>query len=363
LDGNLINSVTSGDFQTGGIQFVDEENDLVGFTAYSSSANPYYMQYHLVNLDGTNGRRVTTTDLHHSNFSLSPDKKWMIAQYESVNIPPATALYSTDGKLVAKLAEADPQTAANIAEMFTFKSDDGKFDIYGVLYKPSDFDPSKKYPLINALYGGPDTSEFSCTYVSSPRSENNQGYLVMKVNNRGTGNRGKAFLGATYLRLGDVDIQDHADGVRYLRKRPYVDGDRVGIVGHSYGGYMAAMGILKHPDVYTAAVDRAGPTHWKNYDTIYTERYMRTPQENPDGYRIGSAMTYVDQFKGKLMIMHGMLDDNVHPNNAFQLIDAFDKAGKAYESRFWPNGGHGLGTGSNRTQSEFFERYLKPGKN
>ncbi len=365
LDGKMQNVITSGDFQTGGIQFVDEESDLVGFLGYSSPKNPYYMQYHLVNLDGNEQRRVTTQDFHHSNFHLSPDKKWLVAQYEEVNTPPSTALYSTDGKLVAKLAEGDPASAANIAEMFKFRSNDDRFDIYGILYKPADFDPENQYAVINALYGGPGSNEISARYVSTPRSENNRGYLVVKVNNRGTGNRGKAFLGAAYLRLGDIDIQDHADAIRMLRERPYFDGTRVGIVGFSYGGYMSAMGIVKHPDVYAAAVNGSGVTDWRHYDTIYTERYMSTPQLNPDGYDIGRATRadYIENFKqaeGQMLILHGMVDDNVHPNNAFQLIDALDKADAPYESRFFPNNGHGLGRGASRTQWEFFNRVLQP---
>ena len=361
LDGNVFQTVTQGDFQIGSLEMFEDEN-LVSFVANSSIVNPYYMQYHLVALDGKNQRRVTTLDYHHSNFQLSPDRKWLLAQYESVNRPPSTALYRTNGKFIANLAEQSPSEAANLAEMFKFRSDDDKFDIYGILYKPTDFDPAKKYPVINALYGGPGSREISASYVSRPRSECGQGYLVVKVNNRGTGGRGKPFLGAAYLKLGDVDIQDHADAIRMLRKRPYVDGDRVGIVGHSYGGFMAAMGIFKHPDVYAAAVDRAGPTDWQNYDTIYTERYMSTPQLNPDGYKMGAAMTHVKKLKGKILIMHGMVDDNVHPNNAFQLIDALDREGLSYESRFWPNGGHGLGRGVETTQADFFKRTLQPAK-
>ena len=359
LEGKYYHTVTQGEFQISSFNVLEEEN-LMNFVANSSSVNPYYMQYHLVGLDGKNQRRVTTLDYHHSNFQLSPDRKWLIAQYESVNRPPSTALYKTDGTFVANLAEQDPATAANLAEMFTFKSNDGKFDIYGILYKPKDFDPNKKYPVINSLYGGPGSIEVRPNYVSRTLPQCDQGYLVVRVNNRGTGGRGKEFLGAAYLRLGDIDIQDHADAIRFLRTRPYFDGERVGIVGHSYGGFMAAMGIFKHPDVYTASVVRAGPTDWRNYDTIYTERYMSTPQLNPDGYKTGAAMTYVKDFKGKVLIMHGMVDDNVHPNNAFQLIEALDQAGKTYESRFWPNGGHGLGRGASTTQNEFFERVLKP---
>ena len=361
LQGKLHGTVTSGAFQTGGIDFVDEEMGLVGFTGYSSTANPYYLQYHLVGLDGKNARRVTTREQHHSNFSLSPDRKWLIAQHEEVNTPPGTTLYrAADGKVAATLAQADASTASNLAEMFTFKSDDGRFDVYGILYKPKDFDPARSYPLINSLCGGPGSNEISANYVATPRPECNKGYCVVKVNNRGTGNRGKAFLGAAYLRLGDVDIQDHADAVRLLRQRPYIDGARVGIIGHSYGGFMAAMGIFKHPDVYAAASVGAGVTDWRNYDTIYTERYMSTPQLNPKGYDTGRAMTYAKDLKGKVQILHGMVDDNVHPTNAFQLIAALDKAGKAYESRFWPNGGHGLGVGAGEEKQGFLDRVLKP---
>ncbi len=359
LDGTLHCTVTSGDFQTERLQLVDEEDGLVGFTAYSSAENPYYVQYHLVGLDGEGQRRVTTLDRHHSGFSLSPDRKWLVARYEETDTPPCTALYGTDGKLVATLAESDPADAAHLAEMFTFESDDGEFDIYGILYKPKGFDPDKSYPLLNVLYGGPGSREISARYVSTERSECRRGYLVVKVNNRGTGGRGKAFLGAVYERLGDVDIQDHADAVRLLAQRPYVDGERVGIVGHSYGGYMAAMGVFKHPDVYTAAVVGSGLTDWRNYDTIYTERYMSTPQLNEKGYDVGRAMTYVDGFKGHVLILHGMIDDNVHPTNAFQLIAAMDAAGKSYEARFWPDAGHGM-PGQSAAQWEFFNRVLRP---
>jgi dipeptidyl-peptidase-4 len=333
----------------------------VGFVANSSPANPYFNQYHLVGLDGSHPRRVTTLDYHHSNFQLSTDRKWLIAQYEDVNLPPTTVIYRTDGSLVAEIAKSETVSPANLAEPFSFTASDGKTEIYGVLYKPADFDPGKKYPVVNTLYGGPGSVEFRCNYVLTPHAYCDRGYLVVRVNNRGTGGRGKAFLGAAYQRLGDIDIQDHATAIRHLSSRPYFDASRVGIVGHSYGGYMAAMGIFKHPDVYAAAVIRAGVTDWRNYDTIYTERYMSTPQLNPEGYKAGAAMTHVKNLKGKVLIMHGMLDDNVHPNNAFQLIEALDQSGKSYESRFWPNAGHGLGRGAGDTEVEFFNRVLQPG--
>jgi len=365
LRGRLRNTVTRGNFQTGGIQFVNEETGTVGFTAYSSSVNPYYLQYHIVNLDGTNQIRVTTIDLHHSNFNLSPDQKWLVAQYEEVNTPPCTALYSTKGELVAKIAESDPATAANLAETIKFKSNDGKFDVYAIIYKPEDFDPNKKYPVIHSLYGGPGTTEFNFNYVSSARAETRRGYLVSKCNHRGGGSRGKAFMGANYQLLGTVEIQDHADAVRNLRKKPYFDGTRVGITGSSYGGYATAMCIMKHPDAFQVGVNSSGVTDWRNYDTIYTERYMRTPQVNQEGYDQGAAVTFVDRFEGHMLILHGMVDDNVHPNNAFQLIEAIEAAGKHFqiETRFYANAGHGGFRSGSALRNEFFDRFLKPGTN
>ena len=365
LNGRLLNIVTSGPFQTAGIQFVDEDKGTVGFTGYSSSVNPYYLQYHLVHLDGTNQVRVTTIDLHHSNFNLSPDQKWLVAQYEEVNTPPCTALYGTKGEFITNLAESDPAAAANLAETIKFKSDDGKFDIYAILYKPADFDPNKKYPVIHSLYGGPGTTEFNFNYVSTPRAETRRGYLVSKCNHRGGGSRGKAFLGATYQKLGTVEIQDHADAVRHLREKPYFDGTRVGITGSSYGGYASAMCIMKHPDAFQVAVNSSGVTDWRNYDTIYTERYMRTPQVNKEGYDQGAAVTFVDRFEGHMLILHGMVDDNVHPNNAFQLIEAIEAAGKHFniETRFYANAGHGGFRSGSSLSSAFFDKYLKPNSN
>ncbi|MFC1555426.1 alpha/beta hydrolase family protein [candidate division KSB1 bacterium] len=259
-------------------------------------------------------------------------------------------------QLLKVLAEG-PKPEKNRSELFTFKAIDGTTDLYGVLHKPEDFNPNKKYPLIISVYGGPASRAVRNTYQNGSNTYNDLGFLVAQIDNRGTSGRGKAFMAADYKKLGTVDIQDQADGARFLAKdRSYVDERRIGIVGHSYGGYMAAMGAVRHSDIFAAAVDRAGPTHWKNYDSIYTERYMSTPQDNPDGYESGSVFPYIEQMDCKLLIMHGMVDDNVHPTNAWQFIQALDEAGKKYESRFFPNSGHGFA--GRDTEQEFFVRYL-----
>lgn len=359
LDGSLITTLTRGEYPVSSIVKVDEDAGYVFYTAYSD-ANPLSAQLHRVNLDGTNQIRLTHEPLNHA-ITMSPDAKWFITEYEAIGIPPAAALYDRDGRRIATLAESDTSVftkhGLEMPEPFSFKADDGVTDLYGVLYKPSDFKTSRKYPLVVDVYGGP-LSQSVRNRFSPARPECEYGVLIAAMDNRGTVNRGKAFESATYLRLGDVDIKDQADGVRFLAQRKYVDGTRVGIMGHSYGGYMSALAVLKHPDVFHVAAAGGTVTDWRQYDTIYTERYMRTPQENPEGYDAGSCMKYVNQFKGKLLLLHGVVDDNVHSNNAWQLIDALQKAGKKFEMMFYPNAGHSLGAGANTARWEFLRRAL-----
>jgi len=355
LDGRLLKTLTKGEYPDAGIYKIDEKNNYLYYGAYSDKMR-LSEQLHRVRLDGKGQERLTRTGKHYSRFEFSPTGLHFAAQCEDVNTPPSTALYTTDGALFKTLAEA-AQVDGKRTELFTFKAADGVTELYGALHTPENFDPTQKYPVILNVYGGPDSRAVSNRYQNGSRSTE-RGYLIVELDNRGLTGRGKAFKAAVYKKLGDVDIADQAEGIKFLRQRSCVDGERVGIVGHSYGGFMAAMGIVKYPDVFAAAVDRAGPTDWRNYDSIYTERYMSLPQDNAEGYDNGSAMKFVRNMTGKLLIMHGMVDDNVHPNNAWQFIDALDRAGKKYESRFFPKSGHGF-DGSD-TQWDFFDRYLKP---
>jgi len=307
--------------------------------------------------------QLTSRPLYHGSFSISPHHRWFVASYEAVNVPPTTALFNEKGEEVLVLAESDVSKLEELgfqpAELFHFTASDGKTDIYGTLQKPLNFDPAKKYPLVVSVYGGPSSVGFSSRYaLANPYCQ--FGFLVDRIANRGTEGRGKAFESAGYLKLGIVDIRDQADGVRYLRQRPYVDGNRVGIHGHSYGGYMSALAVLKFPDVFHVAVAGAPVTDWKNYDTIYTERYMRTPGENKEGYGDGSCLTHAANLKGKLLILHGLIDDNVHPSNTWQLIERLQRANKRFDLMIYPNSKHGLGSTSHSLIWEFLHRHLKP---
>ena len=178
------------------------------------------------------------------------------------------------------------------------------------------------------------------------------GFLVVSLDSRSASGRGKHFMDAIYEKLGVVEVDDQAAGVRSLGDRPYVDRNRVGIFGTSYGGYVSALALLRHPDVFQAASASSAVTDWRHYDTIYTERYMWIPQENTAGYDAGSAMTYAEDLRGRLMIYYGTADNNVHPSNAMQLIEALQRAGKSFEVQVGPDRGH---SGINRDRMmEFF---------
>ncbi|MCH2182948.1 MAG: DPP IV N-terminal domain-containing protein [Mariniblastus sp.] len=362
LAGERLNPLSEvADYPCASIVELDEEAGWFYYTAYSAS-NPYHLQLHRVGLDGRNHQRLTSSPLNHGSFQISPDHRWVVCVRESADTPPATVIYDDQGKEFALLAEGSQQAAEELGlsppETFTFKADDGT-EIYGTLYKPAHFDPSQRYPLLVDVYGGPSSRAVSSQYrPGNPVCE--LGYLVAKIGNRGTGSRGKAFETAGYQELGGVDILDQANGVRFLAERPYVDGERVGIYGHSYGGYMSALGILKYPDVFHVAVAGAPVTDWKQYDTIYTERYMRTPAENPDGYKNGSCLTYADQLQGKLLLVHGLIDDNVHPANTWELAKKLQDEKKRFDLMIYPGFKHGIGSTYNALRWEYFHRHLQP---
>jgi dipeptidyl-peptidase-4 len=224
-------------------------------------------------------------------------------------------------------------------EMFTYIAADGVTRLHGLLHKPSNFDPGRRYPVLFSVYAGPATNGAHERY-SPPAAEAEFGFIVVTIDTRSAAGRGKRALDAIYRRLGEVEIDDIAAASRYLATLPYIDGTRVGIFGTSYGGYASALALLRYPDAFAAAAASSAVTSWHHYDTIYTERFMDTPQANPAGYAKGNAMAYAKDLRGRLMIYYGTADDNVHPNNAMQLIKALQEAGKSFEVQVGPDEGH-----------------------
>ena len=364
FEGQLIRPLSEfANFPCQQIEQIDESAGLMYYSAFSD-ANPYNRQLHRCRLDGTEKIRITTASLNHDNFLISPDHRWVIATTERFDQPRTTVIYSADKSdaLFLKFANGvglipQPTSTSQHNEIFQLPSADETTTLYGTLQKPTDFDPSKKYPLLIDVYGGPQSEGIKNTFTTTnPICE--FGFLIAKIGNRGTNHRGKAFESATYERLGGLDLEDQVAGVKHLFKRPYVDSDRVGIYGHSYGGYLTTLAVLKRPDIFRVGVAGAPVTDWRNYDTIYTERYMRTPKENPEGYRSSSCLTYAKQLKGNLLLVHGLIDDNVHPANTWQLIEALQNNDQRFDLMIYPKFKHGVTSTYPKLRIEYFYRHL-----
>ncbi len=341
LNGKLLATLTRHHFEAGDIVQVNEDAGWLFYMARSGD-NPMKLQLHRVGLDGKGETRLTDPSLNHK-VNVAPDGLHFIDTAETHDSPPVTRLMDAEGKMVAELAVSDTtkfdQLGLKRVEMFTFKAADGETDLYGMLHRPSDFDPNKKYPLLVTTYAGPETNGARETFTM-PSAITEFGFLVASLDARSSAGRGKKFLDAIYLHLGVTEIDDLAEGVKSLWDRPYVDRNRVGIFGTSYGGYASVMSLLRYPEVFQAACASSPPTDYRNYDSIYTERYMWIPQENKEGYDAGSALTYVDKLRGRLMLYYGTADNNVHPSNSLQLIAALQRAGKSFEVQVGPDQGH-----------------------
>jgi dipeptidyl-peptidase-4 len=383
LSGRLIAPLTSSTtYEADKLVKIDERAGVLFYTARDGDS-PLKLQLHRVGLDGKGERRLTDPAFHHSQgncipnlgarpeqpglggrCSIAPDNAHFVDVYQAHDAPPAARLVdAADGRIVSEIGKADASRLDAMglrrAELFTFKAADDTTTLRGILQFPSRFDPAKKYPVLVEVYGGPEFSALTAreTFVApNPLAE--YGFLIVSLDSRAVPGLGKRTLDAIYQRLGQAEIDDMAAGVKALRDRPYVDQGRVGIFGASYGGYAAVMELLRHPDVFAAAASASPPTDWRNYDTIYTERYMWIPQENRAGYDAGSAMTYAKDLKGRLLIYYGTADDNVHPANSLQLIKALQDAGKSFDVQVGPDRGHG--SVNQDRMMEFFIEALRP---
>ena len=339
---------------------IDEASGQLWYRA-NSAATPMLAQIHRVNLDGTGEQQLTDGASHWSSLQRSPDGKFFIATAETPTTPPRTVLFASDEHNAAKeiatlaAAPADGFVKNNLRqpELFTFTAADGVTALWGELFFPPDFDATKKYPLLIDVYGGPSSQAITGRFdAGSP--DRALGLLIAKIDNRGTQGRGKAFESATYLKLCGADIDDQAAGVKTLSLRPYVDASHVAMKGHSYGGTMSAMAVLRYPDIFCAGVAGAPVTDWRNYDTIYTERYMRTPKENPDGYDAGSAVKLAPTLKSNLLLIHGLVDDNVHPSNTLQMAKAMQDAEVPFEMMIFPDSDHGIHSPAYKAKAWWF---------
>ena len=388
LGGRLIAPLTSyTSFEAANVIKIDEAGGIMFYTARDGD-NFLKLQLHRVGLDGTGDRRLTDPAFHHSVGScvapsggrggggqfgagaggcgISPDSKYFVDVFQTHDTPPSTQLVdAVTGTVVEKLAESDVTKFAELnlkkAEMFTYKAADGKTTLHGTIQFPSTFDPSKKYPALVSVYGGPASASNTAreTFIV-PSALTEYGFLLINLDSRAAPGQGKRTLDEIYLKLGQVEMDDMAEGIKALWARPYFDKTRVGIYGTSYGGYSAVMCLLRHPDVFAAASASSPVTAWNHYDTVYTERYMWIPDENKTGYDAGSAMTYAKNLKGRLMLYYGTADNNVHPSNMMQLIAALQNAGKSFDLQVGPDRGHS-GINNDRMMEFFIENLVVKG--
>ena len=349
FDGTLVTPLTQHGFEVSNIVKVDEKADVMYYMARSGE-NHMKMQLHRVKMDGTKDMRMTDPAYNHS-VNIAPGGKHFIDIAQTHNTPPFTNLIDAKGKVVAELAKSDiskwEELGLKTVEAFTFTSADGVTELHGLIHFPSNFDPSKKYPLILANYGGPATNEFRESFTF-PNALTEYGFLIVDIDGRNVRGRGKRLLDQLYGNLGIVEQDDFAEGIKSLYDRPYFDKENVGVYGTSYGGTTAAMSLLRFPDVYHAAVANSAVTDGINYDNIYTERYMRTPQENAQGYDTNSPINHVKELKGNYLIVHGSADDNVHFQNAVEMVDALQKVDKQFDFMAYPNKNHGIYGGKTR---------------
>jgi dipeptidyl-peptidase-4 len=321
--------------------------------------NPMKLQLHRVGLDGNGDARLTDPAFHHT-IDFAPDGRHFIDVAQTHDSPPVTRLMKANGTVVAEIARSDmthfEQLHLKRVELLNFKAADGTTDLYGMLHFPSDFRSDVKHPLLVSVYAGPATTGARETFTI-PDKLTEYGFLLATLDSRSANGRGKRFLDSIYLKFGQPEIDDQAAGVKALFNRRYVDRKRVGIFGTSYGGYASAMCLFRYPDVSSAACSSSPVTDFRNYDTIYTERYMWLPQENKAGYDAASLMTHAKNLRGRLMLFYGTADNNVHPNNAMQLIQALQRAGKSFDLQAGPDAGHSS-IGRERMMEFFIENLV-----
>ncbi|MEZ7924788.1 MAG: S9 family peptidase [Flavobacteriales bacterium] len=354
LKGKQVRKITKGDYEITDFYGVDESTNTVYFASAERSA--MHRDVYSVQLNGRN-KRMLTNRVGTNSATFSTSYKYFINQHSDANTPYHFSLFDATGTEVrtlkdnATLNETLGNYALSTKEFFNFETTEG-VNLNAWMMKPHDFDATKEYPVFMYLYGGPGSQQVTDAWGGSNflwfQMLTQQGYIVACVDNRGTGARGAEFKKCTYQQLGKLETQDQIEANRHLASLPYVDGSRIGIFGWSYGGYMSSLCLLKGADDFKMAIAVAPVTNWRYYDSIYTERYMRTPQENASGYDDNSPINHVEKLKGKYLLVHGSADDNVHYQNTMEMTTALVNANKQFDLFIYPNKNHGIYGGYTR---------------
>lgn len=354
FNGKLIKQITSGKWDVVEIKGIDEKSK----TIYFQSAETGAMNKDLcaVKLDGSK-KQFLSSKKGNNDADFSNNYKYYISTFSDANTPSVFSINNINGKELLslekneKLAETLKKYSFTKKEFSVLKTENG-IDLNYWMIKPDNFDATKKYPMLMYVYGGPGHNTVTNSYGYSDLAWfemlAQKGYIVVSVDNRGTGFRGEEFKKCTYKELGKLETEDQIGAAKYFASQSFVDKDRIGIFGWSYGGYMSTLCMTKGADYFKAGIAVAPVTNWRYYDNIYTERFMRTPQENPNGYDDNSPINHVKKLKGKYLLVHGTGDDNVHVQNSMDLITALVNANKQFEMMFYPNKNHSIYGGYTR---------------
>lgn len=350
-DGTLKNQVTKGNWDVTDFYGYDAKSNRIFYS--SSEVSPLQRIVYSIKPDGSDKKQLSAGNgTNRMNFNA--DYTYFINRFQTANEPPLITLHEISGKLVRvlednkKLKDTLQYYQYSKKEFFTFKTSEG-FDLNGYMIKPWNFDPAKKYPVLMTQYSGPNSQEVTDVFgIEWDHVLACEGYMVVCVDGRGTGARGERFRKITYLQLGKYETTDQIETARYLKTLPYVDSTRIGIWGWSYGGFMTLLCMTRGSAEFKAGIAVAPVTNWRYYDNIYTERFMRTPQENPDGYDQNSPINHASGLKGKLLIIHGDVDDNVHPQNTMEMVDKLVQENKQFDMFIYPNRNHSIYGGNVR---------------
>jgi|HubBroStandDraft_1064217.scaffolds.fasta_scaffold15805_2 dipeptidyl-peptidase-4 len=361
VDDKHVTQLTKGDWEVTDVAGVNEETHEVFFV--SSEQSPLERQLYRVRLDGKQKQRLSGGAGTHG-ISMSPTTEYYMDTASSLATPPRRTLHGSDGSQIAVNKEATPLDVEILpTEMVKIKATDGA-QLYARMIKPAGFSPDKKYPVIVMVYGGPGVQAVRDAWSGAGFDQvlAQKGYLIWQLDNRGSAGRGHTWESKIYHETGAHELNDQLDGIHYLATLGFADMARVGISGWSYGGYMTLYALANAPTVFKAGIAGAPVTDWRNYDTIYTERYMGLPEENAEGYKRSSPQTNAGDIKARLLIIHNIEDDNVHFQNTLQMANLLEREGKQFQMLVYPQKSHGVGGALQRQMHQamldFFEKAL-----
>ena len=344
-EGKEINAVTAGKFTVKDISFIDEKNNKVYFTARGIE-NTARIDLYSISLNGKNLRRLTFGDYNH-RVQMSPDGKYFTTTYSNSVTPYRTALLDNNGKKIMDIGDSKGKEFDNYniakTELIHVKSDDGLYDLPALITWPLNMDPNKRYPVLVSIYGGPNAGTVWDSYNFNANQQwyAKEGLIQIAIDHRASGQFGKEGVNYMYHNLGYSEMKDYSTVVNYLINKGYADANKICITGFSYGGYMSCYALTYGADVFKFAMAGGSVTDWSLYDSHYTERYMGTPKNNPEGYKSSSVFTWANKYKGGLQLVHGEMDDNVHLQQSLQLVSKLEDLKKTFELMIYPGGRHG----------------------